>query len=142
LLLGFLAGTFALIPGLGPAIATGIAAFVAWPQGSVYLDISNLAFTIIFTGVFQVVKLFEGFWLTPRMMGHRLNLHPSLVLIAIIGTLFTSGALMALIIVPILGSLDLVIRYIHQKQTAVNPESQTSALVLVAEEGSDEHFIE
>lgn len=54
-------------------------------------------------------------------MGRRLNLHPGLILIAVVGTLFTLGALMALIIVPILGSLDLIIRYIRRKRSGLDP---------------------
>lgn len=54
-------------------------------------------------------------------MGRRLNLHPGLILIAVVGTLFTLGALMALIIVPVLGSLDLVFRYIRNKRSGLDP---------------------
>jgi predicted PurR-regulated permease PerM len=121
LILGFLAGALALIPSLGPATATGIAAVVAWTQGSTYLDLSNLAVTLIIVAIFQVIQLVEGFWLTPRIMGRRLNLHPGLILIAIVGTLFTLGALMALIIVPILGSLDLIFVYARRKRAGLDP---------------------
>jgi predicted PurR-regulated permease PerM len=129
LILGFLAGTLALIPSLGPAAATGIAALVAWTQGSAYFDISNLAVTLIVVAIFQVIQLIEGFWLTPRIMGRRLNLHPGLILIAVVGTLFTLGALMALIIVPLLGSLDIIIKFIRHKRAGVDPwEDQEPAL--------------
>jgi predicted PurR-regulated permease PerM len=136
LLLGFLAGALALIPSLGPAVATGIAALVAWVQGSSHFDISNLATALIIVAIFQIIQLIEGFWLTPRIMGRRLNLHPGLVLIAIVGTLFTLGALMALIIVPILGSLDLIFRYAHRKRAGLDPWSkpESDQLPVVIEE--------
>ena len=121
LILGFLAGALALIPTLGPAVATGIAALVAWTQGSAYFDLSNLAVALIVVAIFQVIQLIEGFWLTPRIMGRRLNLHPGLILIAVVGTLFTLGALMALIIVPILGSLDIIIKFVRHKRAGVDP---------------------
>ena len=121
LLLGFLAGTLALIPSLGPATATAIAALVAWTQGSSYLQISNLWITILTVGIFQLAQLIEGFWLTPRIMGRRMKLHPGIVLIAVIGTLFTFGALLALIIVPTIGTLTLLVRFFHRKQSGQDP---------------------
>ncbi len=127
LILGFLAGTLALIPSLGPATATGVAAIVAWNQGSTYLDISNMAVMLIVIAIFQGIQLFEGFWLTPRVMGRRLNLHPGLILVAIVSTLFTLGALMALIIIPILGSLELIFRYVKRKRAGLEPWSLLQA---------------
>lgn len=121
LILGFLAGTLALIPTLGPATATGIAALVAWTQGSAYYDISNLVATLIIVGIFLSIQTFEGFWLTPRIMSRRLNFHPGLILIAVVGTLFTLGALMALIFVPLMGSIDLIFRYILRKRAGLDP---------------------
>jgi predicted PurR-regulated permease PerM len=94
---------------------------VTWTQGSTYLDLSNTAVALIIVAIFQVIQLIEGFWLTPRIMGRRLNLHPGLILIAIVGTLFTLGALMALIIVPLLGSLDLIFNYARRKRAGLDP---------------------
>jgi predicted PurR-regulated permease PerM len=121
LLLGFLAGALAIIPSLGPTIATGIAALVAWTQGSVYYDLPNLVIALIVVGIFVSIQSFEGFWLTPRIMGRRLNYHPGLILILIVSTLFTLGALMALIIVPLMGSLDLILRYARYKRAGLDP---------------------
>ncbi|MBN2556759.1 MAG: AI-2E family transporter [Anaerolineales bacterium] len=121
LLLGFLAGALSFIPTLGPATSTAIAAIIAWTQGSSTLPLSNLSVTIIIVLIFQVIQLVEGFWLTPRVMGRRLNLHPGMILIAIIGTLFTLGTLMALIIVPLLGSIALIVQYARRKQAGLDP---------------------
>ena len=121
LLLGFLAGALALIPSLGPALATAIAALVAWTQGSSYLDISNFAVMLLAIAVFQVAQLIEGFWLMPRIMGKRMNLHPGIVLIAVMGTLFTLGALITLIIVPIIGTIILVLDFIRRKRKGLPP---------------------
>lgn len=125
LILGFLAGTLALIPNLGPAIATAIAAVVAWTQGSTYLHISPLLFAFLVVAIFQVIQVIEGFWLTPRVIGRRLNLHPGLVLIAVVGTLFTLGASVALIVVPLLASLDIIFRYTRSKRAGLDPWPET-----------------
>jgi predicted PurR-regulated permease PerM len=119
--LGILAGTLALIPTLGPTIATVIAAVVAWTQGSAYLDISNVALTIVVVAIFQAVQLFDGIWLTPQIMGKRLALHPGIVLVAVIRSLVTAGATLALIIAPLIGSLEIIIRYIRRKRAGLDP---------------------
>lgn len=121
LLLGFLAGTLALIPNLGPTIATGIAALVAWTQGSSSLQVSNLTVTLLVVAIFQIVQAFEGFFLTPRIMGRRMNLHPGIVMVAIVGTLFTLGTLVALIIVPIIGSIMIVVGFVYRKRAGLDP---------------------
>ncbi|MGD8751487.1 MAG: AI-2E family transporter [Anaerolineales bacterium] len=121
LILGFLAGALALIPGLGPAVATAIAALVALTQGSTIYDLPNLITTVIVVIIFQAIQFFEGFWLTPRVMSRRLNLHSGLVLVAIVGTLFTLGVLMTLIIVPLIGSFNLVFSYARRKRAGLEP---------------------
>ena len=124
LLLGFLAGTLALIPSLGPATATVIAAIVAWTQGSSYLDLSNFWITLIAVGILQIAQLIEGFFLTPRIMSRRMNLHPGIVLIAIISTLFTFGALIALVIIPLIGTITLIVQFFYRKQAGMDPWPQ------------------
>jgi len=119
MILGFLAGALALIPSLGPAVATAIAATVAWTQGSSYLPISSLSVALIVAAIFQGIQVFEGFWLTPRVMGRRMNIHPGVVLIAVVSTLFTLGALMTLIIVPLMGSIDIIISAIRRKRAGL-----------------------
>jgi predicted PurR-regulated permease PerM len=137
LTLGFLAGALALVPSLGPAAATAIAALVAWTQGSNTLEISNLAVTLIVVAIFQVIQLIEGFWLTPRIMSRRLNLHPGVVLIAIVSTLFTLGALMALIIVPLLGSFVLAAQYVRAKRAGLDPWAAIEENLIVETEGAE-----
>jgi predicted PurR-regulated permease PerM len=121
LLLGFLAGALALIPNLGPATATIIAAVVAWTQGSAHLPLDNFTVAFLVVGWFGLVQVVEGFWLTPRVMGRRVNIHPGIVMVAIVGTLITLGALVALIIVPIMASMILVIGYVRRKRAGLDP---------------------
>lgn len=121
LLLGFLAGTLALIPSLGPSLATAIAAFIAWTQGSTYLELSNLTVTLLVVAIFILVQMLEGFYLTPRIMSARVRLHPGIVMVAIVSTLFTLGALISVIVVPIIASLVLVARFVRRKRAGLDP---------------------
>jgi len=44
-----------------------------------------------------------------------MNLHPGIILIAIAGTVFTLGIIAGLIIIPMIGSLELIIRFTIQQ---------------------------
>ena len=115
IVLGLLAGGLVIVPSVGPAIATVIAALVAWTQGSNFLDISNLWLAALVVGLFSGVQLIEGVFLQPQIMGRRLNLHPALIFIAILSTLTLVGALATLIIIPLLGTVEIILRYIRRR---------------------------
>jgi predicted PurR-regulated permease PerM len=121
LILGLMAGLLAIIPNLGPAVATAIAAIVSLSQGSTYLNIPNIFVSLLVITIFVCIQLFEGFWLTPRIMGRRLRFHPGLVLIATVSTLFTQGTLMTLIIIPIMGSLKIIFEYVWRIRAGLDP---------------------
>ncbi|MDH3942769.1 MAG: AI-2E family transporter [Anaerolineae bacterium] len=110
-LIGILAGALALIPTLGPATATLIAGLVAYSTGSSYLNISNLWFAILVVAIFTGIQTLEGIWFQPLIMSRRLKIHPGLILVAVVSTIATLGALAGLIVVPVLGSADEMLRF-------------------------------
>lgn len=120
-LVGVLAGTLAIIPSLGPAIATALAAALAWLGGSTYLNISNLWFALLVCAIFIGVQLLESIWLSPQWMGRRLHLHPGLVFLAVVSTLTILGATAALIIVPLIGSAEVLLRYTRARLLGAEP---------------------
>jgi predicted PurR-regulated permease PerM len=118
---GLLAGALALIPSLGPTATMVIAAVVAWFEGSAYLPLSNAWFTVVVIALYTLVQLVENIWLYPRIMGRSLRLHPGLVFVAVVGALALGGILVALIIVPLLGSAGVVGRYIRRRMLDLEP---------------------
>ena len=119
--LGLLAGALDLIPSLGPTVALVVAAVVAWFEGSAYLPLSNAWFTVVVVALYTLVQLVENVWLQPRIMERSLRLHPGLVFVAVVGALALAGALVALIIVPLIGSAVVVGRYVHRRVLALEP---------------------
>ncbi len=113
--LGFLLGLADPILTVGPAIVTAVAALVAFFAGSTFLPISNLWFALLVALVYNIIKLIEDVWLRPRIMGHSMNLHPTVVFIGVIGALALGGVLVALIIIPMMGTAVIVGRYLHCK---------------------------
>ncbi len=111
LVIGVIAGILELIPSLGPTITTIIAAISAWTQGSQTLDISNTWFVIIVCSIFITIQFLENTIIVPRIMSKRMKIHPALVFIAIISTLTLFGVLAGLIVIPLIGSFLVIIKY-------------------------------
>jgi len=138
--LGLLAGGLDLVPSLGPTAAAVVAAIVAWFEGSIYLPISNVWFAVVVIVVYSSVQLVENVLLQPRIMGRTLRLNPGIVFVAVVGALALGGALMALIIVPLMGSAGVLGGYIHRRILGLPPwpdTVDTEAGVAVGIAGTD-----
>ena len=110
-----------VILSVGPAIVIAIAALVAWFAGSTYLTLSPGWLAVLVVALFSLIQMVENIWLRPRIMGHSLNMHPAVVFVAIIGSLAMAGVLVALIIIPVLGSAAVIGRYMYAKILDIDP---------------------
>lgn len=115
LLIGIIAGVMELIPSIGPTVTTILATSTAWIFGSTHLQLSNFRFAVLVCGIFIAIQIVEGLWIQPRIISKRMNLHPGLVLIAIASTVFTLGIIAGLIVIPIIGSLELIIKFTNKQ---------------------------
>lgn len=94
-LVGIVCGALNVVPVFGSLIALGVAGFaVLLGEGDLYQYLGALI-------VFVVVQGIEGFWLTPRILGRRLQLSPLTVFFVILagGALF--GFVGVLLAVPV-----------------------------------------
>ncbi|WP_158967428.1 AI-2E family transporter [Chachezhania sediminis] len=115
LVVGFIAGMVTFIPYLGAliggALAIGLALFQFWG------DWTQVA---LVAGVFMAGQVVEGNFLTPRLVGNSVGLHPVWLLLAlsVFGALF--GFVGLLIAVPVTAALGVLARfgvrqYLHSK---------------------------
>ncbi|MFN2107053.1 MAG: AI-2E family transporter [Candidatus Promineifilaceae bacterium] len=118
---GVLAGLFDIILSVGPLIVMIIGAIVAYVAGSNYLDLPNFWFAVLVVVLFGGINVVENIWLRPRIMGNSLRLHPAIVFVAIVGSLALAGILVALIIVPVIGSALVIGRYLYCKILDIDP---------------------
>ena len=128
---GILAGIFDVLLSVGPLIITGVAALVALFGGSAFLGLSNVAFMLVVVAIFSVIQVVENVWLRPRIMGQSLNLHPAIVFIAIITSLALTGILTALIVIPMVASTAVIIRYLHAKIFELDPWTDLHPKIVV-----------
>lgn len=112
LLIGFLAGALSLIPYLG-IISTLVPAMLV---GYSYADTPTDMWLkpLLVLGVFCIVQMCEGFFISPRIMGDRTGLHPLTVIISIlVWSLLLPGLLGPILAVPLTATLRvLMYRYV------------------------------
>lgn len=111
ILIGVIGGVLTFVPYLGPAtilVLGGIAAVVQFG------DWQHLAGVLAVWGIGQVI---ESYWLTPKLVGDRIGLHPVVVIFAVFagGTLFGfTGMLLAL---PVAAIGNVLLRYAYERYT-------------------------
>lgn len=115
LLLGIIAGTLNIIPSLGPAVALAAASSIAWTTGSSIFSITNELLVFLVVVLFLMIQLVENLLIFPRVVGKRLRLHPGLILVAVISAFTLSGVMMALIIVPLISSAEVIYNYYRSR---------------------------
>lgn len=122
--LGLLAGLLDIIPSAGPAVAMLIATAVAWFQGPPdYIHLSNFWFAMLLLAIFTAIQTIENIWLRPRIMGQSLKMHPGVVFVAVMGALAIGGILVALVIIPTIGTLSILGYYFRARIFGLDPWS-------------------
>jgi predicted PurR-regulated permease PerM len=115
LILAILAGSMEIIPTVGPVVAMIPAVVVALIQGSTVLEIGNLEFALLTTGVYFVIQQLENQLLVPRIIGTSVNLHPIVVLCGVVVGASMGGLLGMFLAAPIIATLRVVGSYVHAK---------------------------
>ncbi len=126
IILGILAGVLNLLPEIGPAAAALLAVVVALLEGSTWLPVSNLWFAAITLGIYLLLNNFKTIWLQPRILGQSVRLHEGVVFIAIVLAIMLGGALLVLLVVPLLATAGVVGRYIRHRMLGEPPFPDTS----------------
>ncbi len=98
ILIGFFAGLFNLIPYCGPIVAYGLTAIVCLVNG----EIKKMVIAII---VLLVIQTIDGNIIGPKLLSQSIDIHPLLVIIALIVAGSIGGFLGMLLAVPVAGFL-------------------------------------
>lgn len=117
LLIGMVAGLLSIVPFLGvamsiiPAILLAIVQFGDWLHPALVM------------GIFAAVQFLEGFFISPKIMGDRVGLHPLTIILAVmIGTTLMGGIIGGVLAIPLTAALRvLMFRYVWKKRNALAP---------------------
>jgi predicted PurR-regulated permease PerM len=115
-LLGFLAVFLMIIPFLGAIIICLSAAILAFVQFGDWLH------PLLVVGVFALVQTLEGLFISPKIMGDRVGLHPLVIIIAVMtGTTLLGGIIGGVLAIPLAAALRVIMfRYIWVKTKTVD----------------------
>jgi predicted PurR-regulated permease PerM len=126
LLVGVVAGLLTFVPYLGPTTVVVLGGTAALAQ---FGDWQHLVGVGV---VFAVGQVIESYWLTPKLVGNRIGLHPVAVIFAVLagGTLF--GFLGMLLALPVAAVANVLLRYAHERYLhsrlyAGQPEAHAAA---------------
>ena len=108
-LIGMGAGLLSIVPYLGSIVGVAVASGAAIFQ---FQDNFHLMMVLL---VFAVGQTAEGMYLTPKLVGDQIGLHPVAVIFAVLtgGQLF--GFLGILLALPVAAALNVMVRHMHQK---------------------------
>ncbi len=111
ILIGIIAGLLTFVPYLGPASGIILGVIAALVQ---FGDWQHIAGVMVVFGIGQVI---ESYWLTPKLVGDRIGLHPVAVIFAVLagGQLF--GFLGMLLALPVAAVTNVLLRYAQQRYT-------------------------
>ncbi|MCI0713464.1 MAG: AI-2E family transporter [Chloroflexi bacterium] len=117
IVLGLLAGMLEFIPNLGPTLAATPAVLIALvtPSSTIPGLDGGIVFALLVVALYIVLQVVEGLFLVPRVMGYSLNLHPFIVLMAIIFGAKIAGAFGVIIAAPVAATLRLLGTYVLSK---------------------------
>jgi predicted PurR-regulated permease PerM len=100
---GILAGAMALIPYLGNVVAVSAATGLCLLKFGVDIHLA------LVLGWYGIVQSLEGWYLTPRIMGRSVGLHPAVVIIALLIGADLLGLVGMLIAVPLVAVIKVFV---------------------------------
>ena len=108
-LIGMGAGLLSIVPYLGSIVGVLVA------TGAAIFQFQDVFHPLMVLLVFGLGQSAEGMYLTPKLVGDRIGLHPVTVIFAVLagGQLF--GFLGILLALPVAAALNVLVRHVHQK---------------------------
>jgi predicted PurR-regulated permease PerM len=120
ILLSVIAGVLELVPIIGPIIAAVPAVLLAATVGPGVI----VAALVLYTVIQQV----ENNFLVPKIQGDAVQLHPAVVMLAIIVGGSLAGLLGAILALPVTAAIRDVIRYLFRRLSPDEPEALAASL--------------
>lgn len=122
IILGLISALLEFIPSIGSGLAIFPAALLAVSSQSTTLPfLEGVPFAVVVVIVWAILQNIEAIVLVPRIMGGSLNLHPFIVIVAVITGASLAGALGVILAAPTVASLRVLGQYIYGKLLDQDP---------------------
>ncbi len=105
LLVGLGAGLISFIPYFGSILGLGVSIAIALVQFDSWVDIAMVG------GVFAVGQIIEGNFLTPKLVGEKVGLHPVWVIFALMAGGSLAGFTGVMLAVPVAAVIGVLVRF-------------------------------
>ena len=127
LVIAIASGLLEIIPVLGPISATTMAALVGFAQYDLMHAFGIIAF-------YTAARWVEDYLVIPKVIGHAVELHPLVVIFAVLCGEVMAGALGMLIAIPVAASIKILVDFtypeiqrLRQAEAEDEPETETTA---------------
>jgi predicted PurR-regulated permease PerM len=146
LLIGLLLCVLGIIPYIGIILCWVPAVVIASVQGGAGTWIPGdpwWVFPVVVTGIFVVVQQIDGLFITPKVVGESVGLHPMTVIVSVfVWSLLMGGLLGAILAVPLTATLKVLLkRYVWEKRIMAEQQrlvtEETASIASVEHEHSD-----
>lgn len=138
LALGALAGLFEFLPIIGPIISALAAILVVIFQPENYWGLSPLWHAVIVGVAMLAIQQIENTILVPRVVGDALDLHPLVIMIAVLMGASLAGILGAVLAAPVVATIKLLGGYAWRKMLDLSPFADVDSGPDPPEEVADE----
>ena len=122
-----------IIPYIGITLCWIPAVIIASVQGGSWLVPASAAwwvFPVVVTGVFVVVQQVDGLFVTPRIVGERVGLHPVTVIFSVfLWSLLLGGLLGAILAVPLTAASKVILRRYVWERSIASPAAENVPLL-------------
>ncbi|WP_417820584.1 AI-2E family transporter [Terasakiella sp.] len=105
LLVGLGAGLISFIPYFGSILGLGVSIAIALVQFDSWMDIAMVG------GVFAIGQIIEGNFLTPKLVGEKVGLHPVWVIFALMAGGSLAGFTGVMLAVPVAAVIGVLVRF-------------------------------
>lgn len=113
--LALLAGLARFVPYVGPFVAWTTFGLVAFFQGNIPFGLLPLGYVILVVGLAWLTDLIMDNFVSARLMGNALKVHPAAVMVSAIIAANLLGLIGVMLAAPVVATLKLVMQYVFNK---------------------------
>jgi len=111
LILAVFSGFAEIVPIIGPIVAVSVAVIVAFFGGTANFGLSPVQLIIWVVIVYTLVRQVQDYFITPHVMGKITELHPLIILFAVMAGEHVAGILGLILAVPIAAIVKIMFEY-------------------------------